>query len=70
LSKEKPNSYQTGRLDVKVSDKIFFADKYGHLYIGRYYQFAMGGSEVCRFYDQNGFDIANITHWAEMPSLP
>jgi hypothetical protein len=69
LSKEKPNSYQTGHWDGKMSDEIIFADKDGYFYIGKCYQGVMDGSEFCCFYDQNDFDVANVTHWAEIPSL-
>jgi hypothetical protein len=69
LSEKKPHSYQTGNWDGKMSDEIIFADKDGYLYIGRCYQGVMDRSEFCSFYDQNDFEVDNVTHWAEIPSL-
>jgi hypothetical protein len=69
LSQQKPHSYQTGHWDGKMSDEILFADSNGLFYIGKCYQGVMDGSEFCSFYDQNDFEVDNVTHWAEIPSL-
>ena len=69
LSEKKPNCYETGIWDGKRSGKIFLRDNNGYSFVGVCYQGTMDGSEYCNFYDDNDFDVENITHWAEIPSL-
>ena len=69
LSEEKPHSYKTGHWDGKMSDTILFADLNGLFYVGKCYQGIMDGSEYIDFYDQNDFEVHNVTHWAKIPSL-
>lgn len=69
LSEKKPNCYETGIWDGKRSGKIFLRDNNGYSFVGVCYQGTMDGSEYCNFYDDNDFDLDNITHWAEIPSL-
>lgn len=69
VDEEKPNSYKTSHYDGKMSDEILFADSAGLFYVGVCYQGVLDGSEYCCFYDQNDFDIPNVTHWAEIPAL-
>lgn len=69
LSEQKPNSYQTGHWDGRQSDTILFADLNGRFYVGKCYQGIMDGNEYIDFYDHNDYEVQNVTHWAEIPSI-
>jgi len=69
VSEQKPYSYKTGHWDGKMSDEIMFVDESGIYYVGKCYQGVMDGSEFCDFADQNDFEVENVTHWANIPSI-
>lgn len=69
LSEKKPFSYKTGDWDGKISDEILFVNKNGYFYTGKYYEGVMEGREFCCFFDNNDYEIRNVTHWAEIPIL-
>lgn len=67
LSDRKPNSFQLGNFDGLKSEKIFFADSIGSVYVGECYQGIIDGSEFCDFIDQYDNEILDVVMWAEIP---
>jgi hypothetical protein len=69
LSEEKPVCYNEFNGDGKLSDFIFFTDEDGVVYVGQCNRGEIFGEEFCYFLDKDGFDIDNVTHWAEIPLI-
>ena len=67
VSERKPNSFNSGNFDGLKSEKIFFADTLGNVYVGECYQGVLDGSEFCDFVDQYDDEIFDVVLWAEIP---
>lgn len=70
LSEQQPDCFKSGDFDGLKSEKLFFADTTGNVYVGECYQGVVYGIEFCDFVDQYDNQILDVTLWAEIPLFP
>lgn len=69
LSDKKPICYKKGHWDGKVSDRILINDSEGYVYLGTCYEGEDESGYFCVFYDDDEWEIENVTHWAYIPEI-
>ena len=62
----KPLAYMTGGWDGKKSDRVLVRTQNGKYYVAEMYEGVLDGSKFFDFYDHYGFEISNVTFWAEI----
>ena len=70
IEKRKPIATQSGDWCGLKSDPLLVADKDGKHHIAVMYEGILDGKEFSNFYDENDYEIENVTHWMEIPRSP
>lgn len=71
LGRHTPHCYETGDWDGKRSDFMLVVVDGTEIQMARAYGGTMDGSRFLDFYDKNDYEIiGNISHFADLPSMP
>jgi hypothetical protein len=69
IEQRKPIATESGDWDGLKSEPVFVADKDGKCSVAVMYKGILDGNEFCNFYDEKDYEIENVTHWMEIPSI-
>ena len=66
IKKKKPLAYINGLYDGLKSDKILVFTRSRKYHIVEMYEGVLDRTEFCDFFDENDYQIENVTHWTEL----